>query len=189
MNLGPQKLLHSLTYSALTVFLLLYSRPLYAQMLTSYRGELELPAPLYTGDGIRLDEGKFQVEVRSEKASHFLVFLRNGEAVAVVNGQSTATVDKVGKDPEMPFIGTVYLYPAKTPARESQNVKKRDPGKAEKQNFQFTEHLRSRPWKAALRAYGHSEPKSNEIHFVFQKETQPGEWSRTDFKLFLRKPA
>ena len=147
-------------------------------MSTSYRGELELPTSLYTGDGIQLEKGKFQIEIRSEKGRYFLVFLRSGELISLVNGRSP-NAEEISKHPDLPMIGTVYLSPPGTPG---------GPEKEERSTVTFTEHLRSRPWKAALRAYRFPDPQSREVDFTLQEESKPGEWSRTDFKLFLKEP-
>jgi hypothetical protein len=149
-------------------------------MSTSSRGELELSAPLYTGDGIELAKGKFRIEIRSEKGRRFLAFQRGGDVIALVNGQPSYSGEKVEKHPDLPMIGTVYLYPPEIP---------REPEKEEKSTVTFAEHLRTRPWKAALRAYRFSDPQSSEVDFILREESKPGEWSRTDFKLFLKKPS
>jgi hypothetical protein len=148
-------------------------------MSVSSKGELELPASLYTGEGIQLAKGKFEVEVRSEKEHKFLVFLRNGEIVALVNGQRIGAEEKASKPPDLPLIGTVYLHPPK-PSQVQE--------KEEKSTVTFAEHLRSRPWNAALRAYRYIDPQSREVDFVLEEESKPGQWSRTDFRLFLVKP-
>ena len=53
----------------------------------AYKGEIELPTTLYTGDRIELEKGRFEIEIRSEKGLNFLVFLRKGELISLVNGQ------------------------------------------------------------------------------------------------------
>jgi hypothetical protein len=168
----------------LPIGIFLFSTPFYAQTSVSLKGELDLPTTVYTGDGItgdgiQLDRGKFEVEIRSEKEHKFLAFLRNGEIVSLVNGQGMNAEVKANRFPDLPLIGTVYLHPPK-PAQVQE--------KEEKSTVTFAEHLRSRPWNAALRAYRHVDPQIREVDFVLEEESRPGEWSRTDFKLFLAKP-
>ena len=57
-------------------------------MSVAYKGEIELPTTLYTGDGIELEKGRFEIEIRSEKGLNFLVFLRKGELISLVNGKA-----------------------------------------------------------------------------------------------------
>ena len=161
------------------VSLLLFATLSYAQMSVSSKGELELPTSLYTGDGIQLEKGKFGMEVRSEKEHEFLVFMRNGEVVSLVSGQRIDPEKNAKRLPDLPLIGTVYLHPPKPPQVQE---------KEEKSTVTFAEHLKSRPWNAALRAYRSIDPQSTEVDFVLEEESKPGEWSRTDFRLFLAKP-
>jgi hypothetical protein len=151
-----------------------------AEMSVFYRGELVLPMPLYTGDGIRLDKGKCEIEIRSEKAHAFLAFLRNGALVALVNGRPIGAERRADKPPDLPMLGTIYLYPPGPPRIQE---------KEEKSSVTFAEHLVSRPWKAVLRVYRYSNPQRREVNFMLQEESKPGEWSRTEFNLFLQKPS
>jgi hypothetical protein len=153
--------------------------PTHAQMTVSYRGELELDTTVYTGDGIELKKGKFEIEIRSEKGHQFLVFLRGGDVIALVNGESADNEAKDKKRPDMPLTGTVYLYPPEIP---------REPPKEEASSVTFAEHLRGRPWKATLRVYGDPSSPNHEVDCVLEQEMKPGQWSRTQFNLFLKKP-
>jgi len=146
-------------------------------MSVAYKGEIELPVSLWTGDGVQLEKGKFEIEIRSEKGLYFLAFLRKGEIISLVNGQAMGAEVKADKFPDQPMVGTVYLYAA-TP---------HEPEKDEKSSVTFVEHLRSRPWRAALRVYNYSDPQNREVDFILDEESTPGQWSRTNFKLFLKK--
>jgi hypothetical protein len=117
-------------------------------MQTAYWGELTLPLSLYTPDGVQLQSGKFGIQIRTDKGRQFLAFLQGNHVVTVVSG--TALQDRLGsgKLPDVPLIGTVYLY-APDILREP---------KEEKATVTFAEHLRSRPWKAALRVYRYANP-------------------------------
>jgi hypothetical protein len=175
---GKFKLLPSAAFLLITWIWL--AAPTHAQMTVSYRGELELDTTVYTGDGIELKKGKFEIEIRSEKGHQFLVFLRGGNVIALVNGGSADNEGKEKKRPDVPLTGTIYLYPPEIP---------REPQKEEASTVTFAEHLRSRPWKAALRVYGDPSHLNNEVDCVLEEETKPGQWSRTQFNLFLKKPA
>ena len=148
-----------------------------AQMSVVYKGDIELPTSLCTGDGIQLEKGKFEIEIRSEKGLRLLAFLRKGEIISLVNGQALGAEVKADKLPDQPMVGTVYLYAA-TP---------HEPEKDEKSSVTFVEHLRSRPWRAALRVYNYSDHQNREVDFILEEESTPGQWSRTNFKLFLKK--
>ena len=148
-----------------------------AQMSIVYKGDIELPTSLCTGDGIQLEKGKFEIEIRSEKGLNFLAFLRKGEIISLVNGQAMGAEVQADKLPDQPMVGTVYLYAA-TP---------HEPEKDEKSSATFVEHLRSRPWRAALRVYNYSDHQNREVDFILEEESTPGQWSRTNFKLFLKK--
>src|SRR6266404_1463547 len=163
----------------LPISLILFAGLARGQMTTAYEGELDLPSTLYTGDGIELESGRFQIEIRVEKAHHFLVFMRDGEIVSLVNERKHDAGDEANKGPDVPMIGTVYLHPPAPP-----KVRERE----EKATVTFAEHLKSRPWNAALRVHHLSGPQSNEVDFELDEEIKPGEWSRADFSLVLKKP-
>ena len=112
-----------------------------AQMSVAYKGEVELPVTLFTADGIELEKGRFDIEIRSEKELNFLVFLRKGEIISLVNGQALGAQAKTEDLPDQPMLGTVYLYAAGT---------SHEPEKDEKSSVTFIEHLKSRPWRAVL---------------------------------------
>jgi hypothetical protein len=163
----------------LPVFLILFAGLAPAEMTTSYVGQLDLPSTLYSGDGVELERGRFQVEIRFEKGRHFLVFMRDGEIVSLVNEKSRDAGEEAIKHPDVALMGTVYLHPPAPPkVREHE----------EKSTVTFADHLKSRPWKAALRVYRSSVPQNNEVDFDLEEEIHPGEWSRSDFVLFLKKP-
>ena len=72
----------------------------------AYLTEIRLPLDLYTGDGILLRKGGFDLEVRREKEHYSLVFLQDEEILAVVNGQETA---QEAARTLLPVMGTHYL--------------------------------------------------------------------------------
>jgi len=174
-----RKLRRNCAANFLPISLILFAGLTHAQLTTSYLGQLDLPSTLYTGDGVQLEKGRYQIEIRTEKGRHFLVFMRDGEIVSLVNEKPHAAGEEANKRPDVAMIGTVYLHPPAPPkVREHE----------EKATVTFAEHLKSRPWKAALRVYRFSVAQSNEVDFELDEEIKPGEWSRADFGLFLKKP-
>jgi hypothetical protein len=154
------------------------SSPSASQMPVAYWGELTLPVPLYTPEGVQLEPGKFGIQIRSEKERRVLLFLHGDHVVATVTGTPVESQPSSGKLPDVPVIGTVYLYPPDVP---------REP-KEEKPTVTFTQHLRSRPWKAALRVYRYADPANAAVDFIFTEELKPGERLQNEFNLLLSKP-
>ena len=138
--------------------------------------EIRLPLDLYTGDGILLRKGGFDLEVRREKEHYSLVFLRDEEIVAVVNGQETA------KEPArsvIPVVGTHYLRSTAIPLGTAEERQLSKTGRPQYQD-------EDRKWETSLRVYRGSD--HDEVHFFFQRKKDWGHWERTDFKLFRSNP-
>jgi hypothetical protein len=147
-----------------------------AQTGVSYEGKIELPVDLHSGDGLLLEKGKFDLEVRFEKGHYSLAFLRNGKIVVLVNGRSLTNEDKESP-PTIPVVGTVFLRSTAEPIgteEERHYVKTGRPQYAEQ----------TRDWKATLRVYKATNP-SSKVHFIFQERAERGEWTRTEFILFF----
>ena len=168
----------SLAFRSPLILTLFLSGLLLAQMATSYQGKIELPVDLYSGDGILLEKGKFDVEVRSEKGHYFLVFFRSGKILALVNGRSPAREAKESPA-TIPVVGTVFLRSTAEPIRteeERHYVKTGRPQYAEE----------TRDWKATLRVYRATKPTSKDVYFIFEERADHGEWTRTEFTLFFK---
>ena len=149
-------------------------------MSVFYRGGSSCLCLSIQGTGFGLIKGSARLRSVPEKAHAFLAFLRNGALVALVSGRSMGAEGRGDKAPDLPMLGTIYLYPP-GPQRIQE--------KEEKSSVTFAEHLVSRPWKAVLRVYRYSNPQRREVNFMLQEESKPGEWSRTEFNLFLQKPS
>jgi hypothetical protein len=147
-------------------------------MQTAFWGELNLPVSLYTAQGFKLEPGKFRIEIRTEKGGRFLVFMNGTRDLTMVSGIPLDDRPSSGKLADVPLIGTVYLYPPDVP---------REP-KEEKATVTFAEHLRSRPWKAALRVYRYADPANPAVDFILNEELKPGERINSEFRLLLSKP-
>jgi len=147
-------------------------------MPVAYWGELTLPIPLYTPDGVQLEPWKFGIQIRREKERRVLVFLHGDQVIDMVSGTALQDHPSSGKLPDVPVIGTVYLYLADVP---------REP-KEEKATVTFAQHLRSRPWKAALRVYRYADSGNPAVDFILTEELKPGERLQNVFSLLLSKP-
>lgn len=147
-----------------------------AEPLPSYSGEVELPVALRTANGIVLERGYFDIEVRFEKEQPVLAFSSGDEIKAVVNGRPRGDQDE-GLDLSSPLVGTIFMRSSANPI-----------GTEEERHFsktglpQYQEE--GREWTATMRVYKLSDPKKKEVYFAFQKRGEAGVWSRTDFQLF-----
>ena len=141
-----------------------------------YAGKMHIPLDLHTPDGVLLEKGIFQVEVRIEKEHHLLVFLRDGQMVAAVNGRS-----RPGPlEATIPILGTTFLHDTAIPIGTEAERHFSKTGRA-----QYEEETRD--WKAHLRTYRSLEAGGKEIELVFQeRQSSYEEWSRVVFSLVLK---
>jgi len=135
-----------------------------------YRGEVTLPVPLRTTDGAALEKGKLRVEVRLEKEQHVLAFYREEQLVAQVPTQPEKK-DEKERENTVPLVGTIRLERVDPP--ES----------ARNDGSQLAQYLRGRSWRATLRVYGHEDPATKAVRFVFSEQVKPGAWLRREFVL------
>ena len=141
----------------------------------TYVTEMRLPQDLYTGDGIRLGKGAFDLEVRRENEHYSLVFLKDQEIVAIVNGRETAAgpTERV-----IPVVGTHYLRSTAIPLGTAEERQLSKTGRPQYQDD-------DREWDTSLRVFRGSD---DEVHFVFQRKKDWDHWEGTVFKLFLSNP-
>ena len=142
----------------------------------AYLTEIRLPLDLYTGDGILLRKGGFDLEVRREKEHYSLVFLQDEEILAVVNGQETA---QEAARTLLPVMGTHYLRSTAIPLGTAEERQLSETGRPQYQDD-------DRDWESSLRVYRGSD--HDEVHFIFQKRKNWADWEPTVFKLFLNRP-
>ena len=147
-----------------------------------YKGLVRLEVDLYTGDGVRLEEGRYRVEVRPDRGHYTLAFLPDDQVKAVYQVKAVVNGYKPN-DGKLPatvlFMGTEYLRSSEEPEL---TVEERHHSKTGQPQYQEE----NRDWKAALRAFQSDD--DTEVFFVFQERQADGEWRRIDFKLRL-KPA
>ena len=79
-----------------------------AQAPSSLKVVMRLPVDLYTADGIRLEKGQYEIEVRREKGQYQLAFISGGKAKALVTGRPS-TEDAIASSATIPLVGTHYL--------------------------------------------------------------------------------
>jgi hypothetical protein len=149
---------------------------LFAQAPSSLKVLLRLPVDLYTVDGIRIEKGQCEIEVKREQGQYQLAFISDGKAKALVNGRPSAQ-DAVASRATIRLIGTHYLAP---PGGQVMKAGERPYSKTGRSQYEEQE----RDWKHTLRLY--KTPDDNEALFVFQERQEQGEWNRIEFSLLLK---
>ena len=142
-----------------------------------YVTEIRLDRDLFTEDGRRLDRGGFDLEVRREEEGCSLVFLRGEEVVATVPGQVAA---ESKTDRVIPLVGTLYLRSTAVPLGTAEERQLSKTGRPQYQD-------QEQNWENTLRAYRGSEDA--EVHFLFQRRRNWGDWEQVRFRMFLENPA
>ena len=163
---------------------LVFCVPVQAQMIASYTGQVNLPISVFTGDGVQLEKGRYELEVRTEKNRRFLAFVRDGEVLALANAQPGLA----DENPDVPLVGTIYLYPAKS-ADETSKKSGQASDKKEKTDLMLAEYLESRPWIASMRVYECIDRAKVGVYFIFQEKAGAGQSSSIVFELFRKKPS
>ena len=142
-----------------------------------YVTEIRLERDLYTGDGRRLDRGGFDLEVRREEDSCSLVFLKGETVVASVAGDDRVEAET---DRVIPLVGTLYLRSTAVPMGTAEERQLSKTGRP-----QYQDQVQN--WENTLRAF--RGPEGAEVHFLFQRRRNWGDWEQVRFKLFLENPA
>ena len=144
----------------------------------SHVSQLYLPMDLYTGEGVRIEKGSYNLELHFEKGHHSLVFLRGERIIAVVNGlphQKQASQTWV-----VPVVGTLFFRPTAIPIGTDEERHYSKTGQAQ---YEYE----PRDWKATMRVFQSVDSGNKEILFVLQKTGETGEPTRNNFLLFLDK--
>jgi hypothetical protein len=147
----------------------------FAQAPISYQASITLPTDLYTRDGIRLEKGRYQIEVKLRAVGGSLTFLSDHKERAVVNGQ-TPRGDLAVMPATIPWTGALYLRSSADPVATAQERQFSKTGRA-----QYEEETRD--WNAVLRSYVAAD--GPDVYFIFQLREVRGQWKRIDFKLSL----
>jgi hypothetical protein len=145
----------------------------FAQAPVSYQASITLPTDLFTPDGVRLEKGRYQIEVKLQTISGSLTFLADHRKKAVVNGQAPPG-DPGVLPATIPLMGALYLRSSADPVATAQERQFSKTGRA-----QYEEETRD--WKAVLRSYVTAD--GPDVYFIFQLREARGQWKRVDFKL------
>jgi hypothetical protein len=141
-----------------------------------YVTEIRLDRDLYTEDGRRLDRGGFDLEVRREEEGCSLVFLKGEDVVATVPGEARTETET---DRIIPIVGTLYLRSTAVPMGTAEERQLSKTGRP-----QYQDQVQN--WENTLRAFRGTEDA--EIHFLFQRRKNWGEWEQVCFRLYLEDP-
>ena len=169
-------LMRGLSLLLLSGFLLASPIPVPDQ--PSHVSQLYLPMDLYTGEGLRIEKGSYNLELRFEKGHHSLVFLRGERIIAVVNGLPHQ--EEVSQKWVIPVVGTLFLRPTAIPIGTDEERHYSKTGQAQ---YEYE----PRDWKATMRVFQSVDEGNKEIRFVLQKTGKLGEPTRNNFLLFLDK--
>jgi len=152
--------------------LLIPSLHLKASDEPSYKGLMRIPIDLMTPDGIRLEKGQYELEVKPEAGGHVLSFSLGGHVKAIV--KPAADLDPtISSSASIPVVGTHYLRSSTEPLASGEERRFSKTGRA-----QYEEETRQ--WKATLRVYKGAD---NSVFFLFQSKKPCWRWTHLSFKL------
>jgi len=139
--------------------------------IPSYKGVMRIPIDLMTADGVRLEKGPYELEVKLEAAGYLLSFSSGGHVKAVVRPASSS--DTTLSSASSPVIGTHYLRPSTEPLLTGEERRFSKTGRT-----QYEEETRE--WRATLRVY---KAPADTVFFVFQSKGSHRQWNHVSFKL------
>lgn len=159
-----------------TLLALLLISSLSGQEAASYVTRLHLPRDLYTANGVTLEKGNYDLQLRIEDGHCSLTFLNEERTVAVVAGSP----HEKGASEEwvVPVLGTLFLRSTSVPIGTDEERHYSETGQAQ---YEYEK----RNWKTTLRVYRSVRSDEKEIRFVFRQIGDDGEQTRNVFVLFL----
>ena len=158
------------------LLVVLFTAFLPGQAAASYVTELRLPGDLYTANGVVLEKGNYDLQLRIDNGQYSLAFFEGERLVAVVVGSPH---EKEGaKKWVVPVLGTLFLRSTADPIGTDEERHYSETGQAQ---YEYEK----RNWKATLRAYRSVRPGDKGVRFVFQKIGDDGEQIQSDFVLYL----
>lgn len=166
------------TWLALMILLSVFREPLAAET-SAYRGELPLPIDLYSSDGILLEKGKFEVEVRYERDHYALAIAKKeGKPLTKVGGQTVSREQLKEVQQGVPLFGTLRLESPQPSgaAKEAGNETSSNP----------SPYLPRFSWQVTLRAF--EVPNKDEVVFLFRNNGSVEPPTTVVFRLFRNKP-
>lgn len=153
-------------------FLLFTASPyLIAAEPPSYKGLMRIPIDLVTADGVRLQRGQYQLELKLEPGGYVLSFSSEGRVKAVAKPLPAS--DAASTSATIPLVGTHYLRPSTEPVLTGEERRFSRTGKT-----QYEEETRD--WKATLRVYKNP---AKAVFFIFQRRESSRHWDHIVFKL------
>jgi hypothetical protein len=140
----------------------------------SYKCLMRTPADLVTAEGVRLEKGQYELEIKPEAAgSYVLSFSSDGHVKAVV--KSVRQSDAALSSAVIPVTGTHYLRTSDEPQLTGEERRFSKTGRA-----QYEEE--SRDWKATLRVY--KAPPATAF-LVMEVRGAHRQWTHVAFRLML----
>jgi hypothetical protein len=137
-------------------------------------GKVRLPESLRTAEGILLEKGPFNLEVRSEDGAIWLRFLSSSGGPVALRGEPVDAHDRAAPA-GWPLVGTVHLHPTAIPIGTDAERHKSKTGMP-----QYLETPRF--WNATLRLY-RIEDQTGTVSVLFH-ENHPGGPVRARFELY-----
>ncbi len=168
-----------LVRSLLTLLLASFlTAPVPGRDAAAYVSQVYPPRDLYTGEGVLLEKGPYNLQLRWEKGHHSLAFLREEAIIALVNGQSHR--EEAGEKWIIPVVGTIFLRSTAQPIGTDEERHYSKTGRAQ---YEYE----PRDWSATMRAYRSVDSENREVRFVLRENGKDGKAKRKDFVLFLDK--
>jgi len=141
----------------------------------TYKGLAKIPTDLATLEGILLEKGQYELQIKPDGQGATLQFSLQGHTKATVKAMLVEEASLASA--RIPFIGTHFLTSSADPVLTGQERQRSQTGAA-----QYEEEKRD--WKATLRAY--QSPEEGVVYFLVQLRGAGMRWNRTVFKLALR---
>ncbi len=141
----------------------------------SFSNLIRIPVDLYSPQGVRLEKGQYNIEVKQDDGQYTLLFLQNDQTKLTIKGELLKD-GAIEPPTTVPLIGTQYLRSSDDPV-----------GTEAERHFsksglpRYEEEMR--PWKAALRVYPLTDQKT--VLWLFEEKLPAGKWSHVEFKLYL----
>jgi len=158
-----------------TIFLLLIpSLSAKAAEPLSYKCLMRIPIDLVTAEGVRLEKGKYELEIKPEAAGNYVLsFSSDGHIKAVV--KSVQQSDEALSSAVIPMTGTHYLHTSDELLLTGEERRFSKTGRA-----QYEEE--NRDWKATLRVY---KARPDTAFFIVQVRGTHRQWSHVSFRLSI----
>jgi hypothetical protein len=146
-----------------------------ASEMPSYKALMRIPIDLITADGVGLEKGTYELELKVVDGGQVLTFSSGGHVRMVVKPIANDDRPELASA-SIPVVGTHYLRPSTDPVLSGEERRFSKTGRP-----QYEEETRS--WRAALRVYRTS---GKSVFFVFDVKGTNWQWNHVPFKLLQR---